>query len=601
MTISRILSSLYKVIAAAVVISASAAPLLHSQQALADISLSDLESPIYADLQMWEEAGFIPGLPIMRPYSYQQVLYALQHVIAKADSNSEAAVKAGEYYRKLNTPDPRYAFSFTPQFRVSGDGEEDGFYTNTPPGLGFAWNIQESDRGKTWAELHYEAQMLDSENASALPAGVRETSDYIPDWSDIDLFGRNISIRQFVYSLLDISRMSMDGRAATNFRVGTHRSSAGPFHNDGILISPDAPAAGHFSLNYGRQFGKPDSEGFSPGMNYASQLSILSATDDNGEGRYGGKYMMFHMLRVQAADWLSLGIIESVVWGERLELYYLIPLSSYFLNQGLTGFGDNSLLGVEAIFTPAASIKIPVQIYADDVHFNDIIRFEFNTKYKFAAQTGISWTPLVPWLQRLSFDYSAVMPYMYTHWDERTQVFDSSRGGDANYSNYTHRGENIGPGLDPNSDRWRLEWKAEPISGSNNFLPGLELGLNSAIQYMRHGNASAGIIDGASGDIFDPGYIGRTPTFQAPYPEEQLNGQPYTRFLTQDVLEHTLQLSLETDVRLRSVSAEKPAYRGPALNMGLGYTLERIWNRDLIAGDNSWGHYFRVDFTISFP
>lgn len=566
-----------------------------------DVSLADVHSPIYSDLLYWQEAGLIQGLPILRPYGYEQVISALKQLIAHPAAEKSEISKARLYLQKLDRKDAQYSFAFSPEIRTSSGFDGRGVYVNAPPSLGFIWNIQDSPRGETWSELHYRAHMLDSENTDALPSGMRERNDYIPDWSDIDLLGRNISIRQFVYSLLDVSRTSPDGSAVTNFRVGTHRSSAGPFHDDGILISADAAAAGHFAFNYSKELGSSGNNNFTANMNYASQLSVLSATDDVGEGRYGGKYLMFHMLRVQPAPWLSLGIIESVVWGERLELFYLIPLSSYFLNQGLTGFGDNSLLGVEAIFRPGSSVTIPLQIYADDVHFNDIMRFNFNTKYKFAAQSGISWTPLNPWLRRLSFDYTAVMPYMYTHWDERTQVFDNSRGGTANYSNYTHRGENIGPGLDPNSDRWRIDWDAAPVSGLGPLLPGLELQLSSGIRYIRHGNASQGIIEGATGDIFDPGYDGRTPTFQAPYPEEDLNGQPYTRFLTQDVIEHTLQGEIHGNLVLRPATGASSGYRGPALKLGLGYTMERIWNAELEEGRDGWNHYFQLSLNVSLP
>jgi hypothetical protein len=58
--------------------------------------------------------------------------------------------------------------------------------------------------------------------------------------------------------------------------------------------------------------------------------------------------------------------------------------------------------------------------------------------------------------------------------------------------------------------------------------------------WVRHGNASAGIIPGADGSLADPGYLGDVATFTAGFDDP--TGQPRTRFLTQRVLESTLQL-----------------------------------------------------------
>ena len=366
-------------------------------------------------------------------------------------------------------------------------------------------------------------------------------------------------------------------------------ANARPFYNDGILISSQTPATGHFVMGYEHFW--EESNVFTPRLAYTAQFSLLSATDDNGSNRYGEKYLMYHSLYADILPWLSLGFIEAVVWGGRVELLYLIPLSSYFLSQGLLGFSDNSFVGLEAQFRPVQGLNIPLIIFIDDFHFNDLARFEFNTKLKFAGQVGITWAALLPWLDQLSADYTAVMPYMYTHWDERPQNFNEDRGGVPNYSNYTHFGTNIGPGLEPNSDRWRIDWSARPLSENTAIEDWLKnFSIGAGVQLIRHGNASAGVIPGGTGNIFDPGYIGSTETFQAPF--EDPTGQPYTRFLTQNVIEHNLQFS----VRAHAAFQITPGFN---LDLELQYTHEQIWNAALVMDARKMGNYFSINLGIS--
>ena len=262
------------------------------------------------------------------------------------------------------------------------------------------------------------------------------------------------------------------------------------------------------------------------------------------------------------------------MYGGRFEPVYLLPLSVAFLSQGSFGFADNSLLGVYGVATLLDQLRIPIVIYADDVHFNDLARFNFNTKYKLAAHAGVEWYPLFPVLERVSLDYLAVMPYMYTHWDETP----GRRVDQPNYSNYTHLGTSIGPSLEPNSDRLTLDVRLAPAE---------RLGVALRLRHSRHGNASDGYLDpvdggglpDGDGTIFDPGYIGSTPTFQAE-----------TRFLWQDVLERVTQAGLDVEYRL-------PLPAGGAATLSAGYLFEHARNVDLVEGANLSRHLITLGAT----
>jgi hypothetical protein len=150
-------------------------------------------------------------------------------------------------------------------------------------------------------------------------------------------------------------------------------------------------------------------------------------------------------------------------------------------------------------------------------------------------------------------------------------------------------------GLHPNSDRVRLQLAARPIAG---------LALDFSALSIRHGNASEGILPEnpatgtGTGTIFDPGYDGSKPTFQRPY--EDPTGQPYTRFLTQDVIEKARQIGASLTFRVPLAKLFESGTRTPSLRIGAGYTFEYIKNADLVEGAESVGHYFDINLTAEY-
>lgn len=162
-------------------------------------------------------------------------------------------------------------------------------------------------------------------------------------------------------------------------------------------------------------------------------------------------------------------------------------------------------------------------------------------------------------------------------------------GGEVNYSNYTHQGTNIGPGLDPNSDRWRLKWTARPL---DDLLPEwfTNFQIAAGVQLIRHGNASEGVIPGGTGDLFDPGYAENGATFTPPF--ELPDGLPYTRFLIQDIIEHNLQFSIQVYNAFFIASTF-------TLSLGLEYIHEEIWNDNLQKDARKSANYLSIELGLS--
>ena len=70
--------------------------------------------------------------------------------------------------------------------------------------------------------------------------------------------------------------------------------------------------------------------------------------DDNGNtvGFNSQKYLMIHGLDYSPTGWLELGAFESMVWVDRIEPLYFIPLSEYFFFPIPRGLRRQRLRGI---------------------------------------------------------------------------------------------------------------------------------------------------------------------------------------------------------------------------------------------------------------
>jgi hypothetical protein len=236
----------------------------------------------------------------------------------------------------------------------------------------------------------------------------------------------------------------------------------------------------------------------------------------------------------------------------------------------------------------------------DDFHFNDIIRLHINSKYKLAGELGLVWAPERGPLQSVSVDYTAVLPYMYTH----MRSLDSSTYGDRypgqvdsggtstytrqpNYLDYSHAGRNLGVDLDPNSDRVtiRTTWRTHP-----------SLDITLLGYFSRHGNASENRINNSmdegyhDGTIFDDGNndgewkdeSGGTHGTSGDYD----NNYDYLRFLIQPFLETKLAGGANLSWRLPTPIGD--------FTFNIEYLAEYCWNRNLVPENNSLVHYWSI-------
>ncbi len=523
---------------------------------------ADPNDPMYGDLEIWEARGLISRLPVMRPYPPQVVRELLARVAERG--NPAEAEKAKAYLDEISK-DFTWHIEAGGTVRTTTDDHYLDVYGVVEAGGWLSDSIHVEGRAKGLA--------MDNTSGFVLPKGQRPGFDIFDTWADVTVSGRDLFLRQ------NQNVNFAAGGADLYFQAGIIRNSFGPFWGDGVVLSADAPHTGHYSFVWRNEW-----------FAYSTALLELAATNylwSDIDERYPDKHLVIQSFNFYPADWLELGYFESIMWGGRMDLNYLLPFKELFYSQSMAGFEDNSFVGLMADVRVAKNVKLPFILYLDDTNLNDLLRFDLSTKFKVAAQAGVKWAPeKAGALKMVVADYVMVTPYMYTHraaldrGTDLTALLPAERLellSMPNYNNYTHSGTNLGVGLEPNSDRLSLQVKLEPAKNLKVTLTG---------RYMRHGNASEDMIAAGSADlrndgtILDDGYDENVePTFHYD-----------TKFLTQDEIEKTLQAGFQ-------VQYSMPFWFGTLLVEG-GYMFENVDNYMYIPGRDAYNrgdgvlHYF---------
>jgi hypothetical protein len=540
--------------------------LLVSAAILSAQTVHEPNSQIYKDIDYWTVQGYIRDfLPLVRPYPAPLIEKILKEV--RSNGNAAAREKA-EYYLELLSPESRF---FHLGILGNVEGNENDLSIIGAPFVEGLFRLNNLLSASYFFGVY---GMTDEQGERFnIPGTYTPYSDFIPDDSSV---GR-ITIRMLWTSLVAI------GTSDIYFQAGLSRSSFGPFFDNGIVVGPQAPRAGHFSFVYHQ-----------PQWSFEMLFQMLSASDDFGKGRFTDKYNVIHNVSFRPMENLEFGIVQSMVWGKRMEVLYLVPFTFLFASQSLTGFLDNSFIGIHFRWRPLNSLLINGQVYVDDFNFNGIFKGAFEAKA--AGEIGVSWTPRSGFLSKLDFDYTMVLPYTYNHWTE--PLSDRYNGAQSpllspfnyflahdipvwqnpNHLNYSHLGRNIGPDLEPNSDR---------VSIRTNWHINKSIDLNLSAYFTRHGNATDGMPgidpDFHDGSIFDDGFD--DPWISGKYKAERL---PYgfNYFLTQNILDIRLGGSL-------GVTWTIPSSFG-VFKLSAGYGIQYGWNRDLKKGNDGLAHFWSI-------
>jgi hypothetical protein len=544
----------------------------------AQTTLADPNDPLYADIDAWATKGLLKNLPRLRPYTMTMTLGLLKDVAATG--SVEDVAEAQRYIAILgdHAVHPR-ADVRADAALSSSSGNKDAVMA--APGLALNSLIGDhlglSARMDVW-----------------LTHGT-DVSSLTPDGQAYDrdlLYGSGSGLGGSTQVCQDLVGDTTYGDENLGVQAGYMRGSWGPVYDDGVVIGPQAPESGQLTFSWRSPTLTFDAGFFMLQQGWSTSSSIL---DDKGDsvGFNSQKYLMIHGLNWAPNGWLELGAFESIVWVDRMEPLYFIPLSEYFFSQSFSGYSDNSFAGLSASFYLPYSTKLDLVTYIDDLAFASIIKGDWDTDCKIAFQAALSWAPESPIVQRVSLDYTAVTPYTYTHWADTGS--DASGNSYVGALAYTNAGQNIGPDLEPDSDRITLQAKSRTIDGVQ---------VSGILRLIRHGNASSGVngyndstsaSGDASGDLGDPGTFnsstnGGTWIFSGPY---NTGTWPlYLRFLTQSVLQITMQAGFGVDFTRYIDNLG-------TLNAGFGYTFEYIANDGCVSGVSSLNNYLSFNVGLA--
>ncbi len=403
----------------------------------------------YDDLEVWEASGIVNNLPAARPYPLPLVKTILQTVLERGDATQR-----------------RIAQSHFDRFfgRILTWGYKAELATDTPTGR------REMDISLSFDfNLPIEEYVTASVSVDGWATNKLPDMEVQPAWkgSSRDIIEDNAKVGPF-WILPSVNSSVAVGTDEYYLNLGLMRGSFGPFRN-GTIVGEQALHSGQYNFAANKE-------------KWGFNLSLygISATDGEGETVAPEKYVSVHTIEWRPLSWFNISILESIVYGNRFEPMYILPLSPYMISQGNTGFVDNSWLGGMFTVKPLEGLRIDGTLYADDLSFNDIAHLKFDTKWRLAGQIGAKYAPRKSGIFTLvDLDYTMVTPYTYSHKNGEDLDMEA-----INYQNYTHYGQNFGAALDPNSDKVNLRLKLRPLEDVDFDIVGI---------LIRHGNVNENI------------------------------------------------------------------------------------------------------------
>lgn len=493
-----------------------------------------LDHRVYRALDRWEALGLLGPLQLARPYPPDELLRLLAAAAERGGAEDSALARG--LLAELSLP-AALGGELAQSFQLRLGGGEAVYAGLTSVGFRARANPARS----LWIDLGADLALVDG-RAAVWPYGEGGSLNLNDDASMFILpKGLSGDAMGVLYAL---DTRLWYGGSGLWARSGFSRSGVGPFWDNGVFVGPQAPAAPYWGLN--ADFGR---------LRFATSLYQLSPQDP-ARSLVHEKYAVVQTYSFSPFDGLDLGLIESAVWAGSFKPQYLVPFSFLFFLQSSAGpgYGDNSLAGAYASWNFAPGFIAKASAYFDDVGVDSLFALDFDAKLIGAVQAGLAHAPRRGTIEYLAFDYTAVFPYMYSHYS----------GDDSIQDNYTHGGESFGAALRPNSDRALLRVRLQAASA---------LGVEASLGFLRHGNASEGVGDG-DGGWFDDGYVGGFPSYQAPF--EPGTDPRYFRFVSQSVIERT--------VALRVGFSWAPAMEGIRYAFEGRFGLDYAWNRDLVPG-----------------
>lgn len=425
---------------------------------------TDPNAEFYDMVERWEIMGIIQEQPPLRPYPLNLIESILTEVIN--GSNEKEAQNALELYEQ----------TFKKPFHVIVGADanlkiDDNAKLAEKQGIGTI-SVGGDVALPKYATIGYNLGLV----------GVNDTElTALPQYSALPYYFTDKVKAMGLELYLNCDANIAVGTKNLYAQLGVNHSSFGPFYKENAIISPNAKHTANFAFSYNWKK-----------LTYTQALFGMNATncDSLDKGDYfSSKYLSLHSLNVNLLPWLSFAFYETVIYGGRFEPAYLIPVVPYMVTQGLSGFDDNTFMGLSFTIRPIPDFVWVNDVYIDDADPKPLIKLDFDAKLRGTFQSAFKYTPSkIDWLDKIQLTYTLVTPYMYTH---KQNIIDSATGSIKtgsvyviNYQEYTNAGYPLGLSLPPNSEKVALTLVFTPVK---------RLKITANGSYTRHANVNESI------------------------------------------------------------------------------------------------------------
>lgn len=228
--------------------------------------------------------------------------------------------------------------------------------------------------------------------------------------------------------------------------IGRDRIEYGPYLNDGLLLSGEAPAYNYIQLqvrmnpwitfDYIHARLDPDP---------VEETVIYEAPTGFDRKVMSQKWFAAHRLEVNPTHWLQLGFAESVIYAERdVEVGYMIPLNLFWSENHHQDRDDNIAWGLDLRVQPVKGLAFQAEGLLDETSLSGMLTDKLHNRTAFSL--GIdAIEPLGLRGSLLQLQLTRLRPYVYSHWFL--------------VSVHTHKRAALGSSIPPNSEAITLRFE----------------------------------------------------------------------------------------------------------------------------------------------
>lgn len=213
--------------------------------------------------------------------------------------------------------------------------------------------------------------------------------------------------------------------------LGRYASFWGP--RNSLALAPTVPLDGFgYSYRWGR-------------LALSYRLARLDGLnpDRDSVAQFENRFFAGHRLDIHFADWLRVGLFETVIFGgpgRQVELFYLNPLIFFHGSQLNQSTDDNTMVGFDVSAKPRKGMRLYMQVLVDDIQVDNHEQADQEPD-QIGMIAGVETADLLFGLDT-KLEYSRVANWMFNQAQDRNR--------------YLHNGQLLGASLGNDYEIWSL-------------------------------------------------------------------------------------------------------------------------------------------------